>query len=324
MPERSLETLLEGGSFFEGPRWHDGRWWVSDFYRARACCRDDRRARRGGRSRSQGQPSGLGWMPDGSLLVVSMRDHRILRRVAGRRVTQHADVSEHCGGHLNDMVVDAPRARVRRRLRLRPHGRRRPGPGGLIRVDPDGTRHRRRRGAAVPERLGHHPGRADAHRRRDRRRPLHRVHDPGRRLADRPAVWAQVAATPPITTLAGDARPAEFGARRLHAGRRGAHLGRRRGRRALRARGARRRRSSTRSRAPGGPGRLRLHARRRRRPNAADVRRAGLPRARPQRRARGGAAGRDGRRSARRACPREPRRKARGQARAPGRVSPAG
>jgi sugar lactone lactonase YvrE len=28
-----VETLLEGGSFFESPRWHDGRWWVSDFYR---------------------------------------------------------------------------------------------------------------------------------------------------------------------------------------------------------------------------------------------------------------------------------------------------
>ena len=26
-------TLLTGGSFFEGPRWHDGSWWVSDFYR---------------------------------------------------------------------------------------------------------------------------------------------------------------------------------------------------------------------------------------------------------------------------------------------------
>jgi hypothetical protein len=33
MAERSLRTLLEGGTFFEGPRWHEGRWWVSDFYR---------------------------------------------------------------------------------------------------------------------------------------------------------------------------------------------------------------------------------------------------------------------------------------------------
>ena len=33
MGERTLHTLLEGGAFFEGPRWHEGRWWVSDFYR---------------------------------------------------------------------------------------------------------------------------------------------------------------------------------------------------------------------------------------------------------------------------------------------------
>jgi len=28
MAERELGTLLEGGAFFEGPRWRDGRWWV--------------------------------------------------------------------------------------------------------------------------------------------------------------------------------------------------------------------------------------------------------------------------------------------------------
>jgi hypothetical protein len=28
-----MQTLLDGGSFFEGPRWHEGHWWVSDFYR---------------------------------------------------------------------------------------------------------------------------------------------------------------------------------------------------------------------------------------------------------------------------------------------------
>ena len=33
MAERQFRTVLEGGSYFEGPRWHDGEWWVSDFYR---------------------------------------------------------------------------------------------------------------------------------------------------------------------------------------------------------------------------------------------------------------------------------------------------
>ena len=32
---RSLTALLTRGSFFEGPRWHEGAWWVSDFSRHR-------------------------------------------------------------------------------------------------------------------------------------------------------------------------------------------------------------------------------------------------------------------------------------------------
>ena len=28
-----MRTLFEGGTYFECPRWHDGRWWASDFYR---------------------------------------------------------------------------------------------------------------------------------------------------------------------------------------------------------------------------------------------------------------------------------------------------
>ena len=58
----------------------------------------------------RGQPSGLGWMPDGSLLVVSMRDHRLLRRAPDGEVSVHADLTEHCGGHLNDLLVDGAAA----------------------------------------------------------------------------------------------------------------------------------------------------------------------------------------------------------------------
>jgi hypothetical protein len=101
--ERSLQTLLEGGSFFESPRWHEGRWWLSDFYRHLVLTVDPAGATEE-QLTVEGQPSGLGWMPDGSLLVVSMRDHRILRWTAETDATLHADVSEHCGGHLNDMA----------------------------------------------------------------------------------------------------------------------------------------------------------------------------------------------------------------------------
>src|SRR5205809_5898916 len=106
MRERPLARLYEGGHYYEGPRWHDGRWYVSDFYDLAVYAVGE-----DGRSeevmRVAQQPSGLGWLLDGSLLVVSMRDHRLLRRSPDGEVTVHADVSEHCGGHLNDLVVDA-------------------------------------------------------------------------------------------------------------------------------------------------------------------------------------------------------------------------
>jgi sugar lactone lactonase YvrE len=104
VPERELTTLLEGGSFFEAPRWHDGRWWVSDFYRGLVLSVGVDGASSEVMS-VEHQPSGLGWLPDGSLLVVSMKDHLLLRRSLDGQVSVHADLSDYCGGHLNDLVV---------------------------------------------------------------------------------------------------------------------------------------------------------------------------------------------------------------------------
>jgi sugar lactone lactonase YvrE len=138
MGERALTPLYEGGHYFEGPRWHDGRWYVSDFYdRAVYAVGEDGRSEEV--MRVEQQPSGLGWLPDGSLLVVSMRDHRLLRRAPDGSVTVHADVSEHCGGHLNDLVVDGSgRAYVGNfGFDLMAGGD--PEYANLVRVDPDGS-----------------------------------------------------------------------------------------------------------------------------------------------------------------------------------------
>jgi sugar lactone lactonase YvrE len=106
MADHSFETLADGGSFFEGPRWRDGRWWVSDFYRHTVSAIDP-----DGTTEEvmtvEGQPSGLGWLPDGSLLVVSMRDRIVLRRAPDGTVGTYADIAAHCGGAANDLVVDA-------------------------------------------------------------------------------------------------------------------------------------------------------------------------------------------------------------------------
>jgi hypothetical protein len=105
MADRQFRTVFEGGSYFEGPRWHEGSWWVSDFYRHGVFAVTPDGAEELVLE-VEGQPSGLGWMPDGSLLVVSMKTHELLRRAPDGSVSVHADLTEHCGGHLNDLVVD--------------------------------------------------------------------------------------------------------------------------------------------------------------------------------------------------------------------------
>jgi sugar lactone lactonase YvrE len=103
---RDLRLVAEGFSYLECPRWHDGRLWLSDFYTQRVVTVDDE-----GRSEMvlevPQQPSGLGWLPDGRLLVVSMRDRKVLRQEASGELVEHADLSALATGHLNDMVVDS-------------------------------------------------------------------------------------------------------------------------------------------------------------------------------------------------------------------------
>ena len=91
------------GHFYECPRWHDGSWWVSDFQGHRVL-----RVSQDGVAETvvevENQPSGLGWLPDGSMLVVSMFDRRVLR-VTNGVVSVHADLSDVCPGWTNDMCV---------------------------------------------------------------------------------------------------------------------------------------------------------------------------------------------------------------------------
>ena len=99
-------VLREGLYFGECPRWHDGRLWYSDFYdhavHALAPGGADERV-----VEVAGQPSGLGWLPDGSLLIVSMLDRRVLRLGVDGSLGGHADLAEWAPFHCNDMVVDA-------------------------------------------------------------------------------------------------------------------------------------------------------------------------------------------------------------------------
>ncbi len=102
---RDMSVVLEGLSYLECPRWRDGRLWVSDFYTNQVLSTDGRGDTRV-MAEVPGQPSGLGFLPDGRALIVSMRDHRILVRDDSGRLTEHADLSGAVPAVLNDMVVD--------------------------------------------------------------------------------------------------------------------------------------------------------------------------------------------------------------------------
>lgn len=134
-----VHTVATGFAFLEGPRWHDGHLYFSDFNTHLV-----HRLRPGGPVETvcevPQQPSGLGFTPDGDLVVVSMLDRRLLRWHDGR-LEELADLSAYQRGPANDLLVD-------------PAGRAYVGNFGadidageaeqatvLVRVDPDGRTH---------------------------------------------------------------------------------------------------------------------------------------------------------------------------------------
>jgi len=99
-----VSVLLEGLYFGEALRWHEDRLWFSDFYdhAVHAVSLDGRDERV---VEVPQQPSGLGWLPDGRLVVVSMIDLKLLRRDDGALV-EHADLAGVATCLANDLVVD--------------------------------------------------------------------------------------------------------------------------------------------------------------------------------------------------------------------------
>ncbi|WP_324828489.1 SMP-30/gluconolactonase/LRE family protein [Qipengyuania zhejiangensis] len=113
MPDAAVtpaETVATGIYFGEGPRWHvddrGGRLWFSDFFARRVYSMDSAGALTTELELDEA-PSGLGWMPDGSLLVVKMDAREVWRRFPDGRFERHADLGGHSAFKCNDMVVDA-------------------------------------------------------------------------------------------------------------------------------------------------------------------------------------------------------------------------
>jgi sugar lactone lactonase YvrE len=98
-----LTPLLDGGRYFEAPRWHDHRLWLVDS-RARTLISVMPEGTPEIACTLQGIPAGLGFLPNGEAVVTDMHRRSLVRCVGGQAI-DHADLSN-LTGTLDDMTVD--------------------------------------------------------------------------------------------------------------------------------------------------------------------------------------------------------------------------
>ena len=96
--------FAEGLTWPEAPRWRDGSLWISDTQSFRLL-----RVRRGSLDvvcDVPGRPSGMGFLPDGRLLLATALDRKLLYVSPSGATEVAADLAALASAQLNDMVVD--------------------------------------------------------------------------------------------------------------------------------------------------------------------------------------------------------------------------
>jgi sugar lactone lactonase YvrE len=140
MSDHVPTIMLDGLAFPECPRWHEDRLWFSDQHGRQVYAMDV-----DGKAETivdvPEQPSGLGWMPDGHMLVVSMRDRRVLRLEGDGKLALHADLSTIATSQCNDMVVDSSGRAYVGNFGFDIYTGEAPCETVLIAVEPDGRAH---------------------------------------------------------------------------------------------------------------------------------------------------------------------------------------
>lgn len=134
------EVLLGGRAFLEGPRWREGALYLSDMHGhevLKLSLNGDVEVI----ASVEGRPSGLGWLPGGDMLIVSMTDRKLLRRTCDGAIALHADLSGHVAKRINDMVVDVQGRAYIGNFGFDFEEGETPVGTTLNRVDPDGSVH---------------------------------------------------------------------------------------------------------------------------------------------------------------------------------------
>ena len=101
-----MEEIITGLRFGEGPRWHQGSFWFSDMHGQKVFKVDLENPSQMETvlALSDDFPSGLGWLPNGDLLIVAMETRRLLK-YDGSRLETFADLSRMAETDINDMIV---------------------------------------------------------------------------------------------------------------------------------------------------------------------------------------------------------------------------
>ncbi|MGB8402097.1 SMP-30/gluconolactonase/LRE family protein [Bradyrhizobium sp.] len=105
MPRIKPSSVLEGGRYFEGPRWHAGRlWFVDCMNRTLLSLASSGECEQHAKFEDD-TPCGLGVLPDGRLIVLTMFRKRLMTYADGR-LSLYADLSGIAAGTIDDMIVD--------------------------------------------------------------------------------------------------------------------------------------------------------------------------------------------------------------------------
>ena len=100
-----LRRVLEGGRYYEAPRWHSGRLWFVDCLARTLLSIDPSGRTEEHATFADDTPCGIGLTPDGPLVVLTMLQKRLFAYADGR-LSLYADLSRIAAGAIDDMIVD--------------------------------------------------------------------------------------------------------------------------------------------------------------------------------------------------------------------------
>ena len=100
-----LNRVFDGGRYFEGPRWHNGRLWFVDCMARTLLSLGPSGACEQHAKIEDDTPCGLGVLPDGRIIVLTMFRKRLMVYADGQ-LSLYADLTGIATGTIDDMIVD--------------------------------------------------------------------------------------------------------------------------------------------------------------------------------------------------------------------------